>query len=103
MGPWSLERFPPEERGCATSKGHYVLFNGDEMSTFVQIKKLPEHNPVPKGGVNVPVSSFEGLIKVMLYLVRRTFTQQSCMQSGGPGINHQSQVSGWLHVRVACF
>ena len=30
-----------------------------------------------------------------------TFTIQSCMQSGGSGINHQSQVSGWLHVRVA--
>ena len=45
----------------------------------------------------------ECLITVMLYLVHRTSSRQSCSPGGGPWITHQIQATGWLHVRATFF
>ena len=55
---WSPASLSQEARDCLFTKGHFVLTNGDELSTFIRIRHLPEVNPVPRGGVNVPVSTF---------------------------------------------
>ena len=55
---WSPASLSQEARDCLFTKGHFLLSNGDELSSFIRIHHLPEVNPVPRGGVNVPASTF---------------------------------------------
>ena len=56
-GQWDFNKFPPEVKANAKNKGHYVLSNGDELAVYTRIRFMPD-SPVPKGGVNIPVSTF---------------------------------------------
>ena len=56
-GQWDFNKFPPEVKANAKNKGHYVLSNGDELAVYTKIRFMPD-SPVPKGGVNIPVSTF---------------------------------------------
>ena len=56
-GQWDFNKFPPEVKANAKNKGHYVLSNGDELAVYTRIRFMPD-SPVPKGGVQIPVSTF---------------------------------------------
>ena len=95
--------------GCRSGKSMQAGKNGSgrpgghmtSSANGAVVKTFGKTGAVGRSGLGGAVGAGgrdECLIKVMLYLVHRTSSRQSCSPGGGPWIPHQIQATGWLHV-----